>query len=146
MASLNFIGLQKVQVTNKKYQYIDLHLDFSNPIVRDLQTDNDEAAIRNSIYNLFNTTPGQNLLNPNYGMNLIKYVFEPASPSIGREIGNTILKNLSNFEPRVVVNNVNVEVNPDEQMYIITLSIGIPQFNQNIKIPGILTKTGYTFL
>lgn len=146
MASLNFIGLQKVQVTNKKYQYVDLHLDFSNPIVRDLQTDNDEAAIRNSIYNLFNTTPGQNLLNPNYGMNLVQYLFEPATPSVGREIGNTILKNLSNFEPRVVVNNVNVEVNPDEQMYVITLSIGIPQFNQNIRIPGILTKTGYTFL
>lgn len=146
MASINFVGLQKIQVTNKRYQYTDLHLDFSNPIDRDLKTDNDEAAIRNSIYNLFNTTPGQNLLNPNYGMNLLKYIFEPASPIVGREIGNTIIKNLSLYEPRLEVTSVNVQVNIEEQTYYIDLNINIPQFNQQLKIPGILTKTGYSIL
>ena len=146
MSSLNFIGLKKQQVTNRKYLYTDLHLDIANPIVRDLQTDNDEAAIRNSIFNLFNTIPGQNLLNPSYGLNLAKYLFEPASTTVARQIGQDILKNIGIYEPRVDVQNVNVEVNVDEQMYTVTLSILIPQFNQNINIPGTLNQTGYTFL
>lgn len=146
MSSLNFIGLKKQQVTNRKYLYTDLHLDIANPIIRDLQTDNDESAIRNSIFNLFNTIPGQNLLNPGYGLNLAKYLFEPASTTVARQIGQDILKNIGIYEPRVDVQNVNVEVNVDEQMYTVTLSILIPQFNQNINIPGTLNQTGYTFL
>jgi len=146
MGSINFNGLQKVQITNNNFLYTDLHLDIANPVVRDLETDNDEAAIRNSLFNLFNTIPGQNLLNPTYGLNLMQYLFQPVSPTTARQIGETILKNISDYEPRVKVDNISIEANPDQQMYTITLSIIILQLNQNINIPGILNSTGYTFL
>jgi phage baseplate assembly protein W len=146
MSSLTFTSLQKAQVTNNKYLYTDLHLDLDNPVMRDLKTDNDEAAIRNSIINLFNTIPGQNLLNPNYGLNLIQFVFEPASTSVARKIGDTILQNLTVYEPRIQVDNIDVKVNAEEQMYTITLSIIIPQFNSTIVIPGTLSKNGYSLL
>jgi len=42
---------------------------------------------------------------------------------------------------------LDVVINEDEQTYTITLSIEIPALNnKKIKIPGTITKTGYTFL
>ena len=46
MASLNFNILSKPNVTNTTFTYSDLHLDFSNPVKRDVQADYDEAAIK----------------------------------------------------------------------------------------------------
>lgn len=144
MPSLNFTGLQKIQITTNNYTYSDLHLDFSNPISKDLASDYDETAIKRSLTNLFNTVPGQNLLNPLYGLNLVQYLFEPISESAGRSIGNAIITGITTYEPRVSISTVNVEVNEEEQTYYITLNIQIPGLNSTLRIPGTLTKTGFT--
>jgi phage baseplate assembly protein W len=145
MPSISFTGLQKVNVSNN-YTYSDLHLDFSNPINKDLKADYDEAAIKNSIYSLFNTLPGQSLLNPTYGLNLVKYLFEPVTEDNARSIGNDIVTGLSLYEPRVKVSNVNIQLNSDEQSYYIELNIIMPYLNKVINVPGTLTRTGYTIL
>jgi len=146
MPSISFNGLQKVIVTNT-YTYSDLHLDFSNPISKDLQADYDAAAIKNSIYSLFNTMPGQSLLNPLYGLDLTQYLFEPVNETNARNIGNAIVNGLSLYEPRVTVSNVNITLNLDEQTYYIDLNIIMPYLNnQAVNIPGTLSKTGYTIL
>ena len=146
MASVTFNNLQRVDILNTKKLYSDLHLDFTNPVQRDIVADYDEAAIKNSLVNLFNTLPGQNLLNPVYGLNLLQYVFEPASDINAQRIGETILKGVSTYEPRVTVTNIHVNVDIDEQLYTITLSIAIPQLNKNITIPGMLNKEGYSLI
>ena len=145
MPSLSFNGLQKT-VSTTKHSFVDVHLDFNNPIQRDIVADYDGQAVANSLANLFNTIPGQNLLNPEYGLNLIQYVFEPATETTGRLIGNHILDNVTNFEPRVTIQNVNITLNKDEQTFTIVLSILIPSINKQIQIPGILSKNGYTLL
>jgi phage baseplate assembly protein W len=146
MASITFNGFKKNEITTNRYLYSDLHLDISNPVVRDFKADYNEVAIKTSITTLFNTLPGQNLLNPDYGLNLMQFLFMPASNTVGRSIGERILKNINAYEPRVKVQNIDVQVNPDEQMYTITLSMLIPALNQNIKINGTLDKTGFTLL
>ena len=144
MPSISFNGLQKVIVTNT-YTYSDLHLDFSNPISKDLQADYDAAAIKNSIYSLFNTMPGQSLLNPLYGLDLTQYLFEPVNETNARNIGNAIVNGLSLYEPRVTVSNVNITLNLDEQTYYIELNILMPYLNNTpLLIPGVLSKSGYT--
>ena len=146
MASLNFNLLRKPGITTNNYTYSDLHLDFLIPIERDIVADYDELAIKNSIVNLFNTAPGQNLLNPEYGLNLSQFLFEPANDLTGRLIGEKIAKQVDNYEPRVIVNNIAVEVNPDEQLYTITLSIIMIAINKAVNITGNLTNTGFTLL
>jgi len=144
MPSISFTGLQKSTVSTKNYTYSDLHLDFANPIVKDLTSDYDAAAVKNSIYALFNTLPGQNLLNPTYGLNLAQYLFEPVSSVIGNRIGNAILNGLTTYEPRVTVQNINIQMNPDEQTYYIELNITMPYLNNStLVVPGVLSKSGY---
>jgi phage baseplate assembly protein W len=145
MPSISFTGLQKSVLTANSYIYSDLHLDLANPINKDLTLDYDEAAIKNSINSLFNTLPGQNLLNPEYGLNLAQYLFEPVSQSVGNRIGKDILRGIISYEPRVTVKNINIQLNPDEQTYYIELNIVMPYLNDStIKIPGVLSRTGYT--
>jgi len=146
MPSISFTGLQKPVLTANSYIYSDLHLDLANPINKDLTLDYDEAAIKNSINSLFNTLPGQNLLNPEYGLNLMQYLFMPATNTTANLVGQTILKNLTFFEPRVSVKNIDISVNPDDNSMAITLSILIPSLNTTINIPGTLTNNGYTLL
>ena len=146
MASLNFNILSKPNVTNTTFTFSDIHLDFPVLIERDVKADYDEGAIKNSLVNLFNTLPGQNLLNPEYGLNLMQYLFQPASQSMANLIAQTILKQIGIYEPRVRVQNVNVDVNPDEQLYTITLSILVLPLNKNINIYGLLTQNGFTLL
>ena len=143
MPSLTFTGLQKIQITTKNYTYSDLHLDFTNPISKDLTSDYDVAAVKNSLRNLFNTIPGQNLLNPIYGLNLTRFLFEPLNEVNGRLIGNAIVEGITTFEPRVIIRTVDVEVNEDEQTYYITLNILVPILDAEIEIPGTLSKTGF---
>lgn len=143
MPSLTFSGLQKIQLTTNRYSYSDLHLDFTNPIAKDLTADYDEVAVKVSIFNLFNTVPGQNLLDPLYGLNLVQYLFEPISEINGRGIGNSIVEGINTYEPRVVIKNVDIEMNEEEQTYYITLNIEIPLLDSTIRITGQLTKTGF---
>jgi len=145
MPSITFNSLQNIQTTTNN-NFVDLHLDFSNPVQRDIVVDYDQAAVVNSIVNLFNTMPGQNLLNPTYGLNLMQYLFLPATSTTATLVGQTILKNLSTFEPRATVKNINITVNPDDNSMAIVLSILIPSLNVSLNIPGTLTNAGYTLL
>ena len=145
MPSVTFSGLKKATTTSN-HLYTDVHLDFSNPVVRDVAADYDQDAVSNSITNLFNTIPGQNLLNPQYGLNLMQYVFSPATDTTARLIGKKIMENLTVYEPRVKVQSISIEVDSDAQTFTITLSIIIPSLNAYIKIPGTLGKTGFTLL
>ena len=143
MPSLTFTGLQKIQTTSKEFTYSDLHLDFANPISKDLAVDYDVAAVKNSLINLFNTVPGQNLLNPEYGLNLVQYLFEPINETNGRIIGNAIVDGITTYEPRVIIRTIDVETDEEEQTYYITLNILVPILNTELQIPGTLSKTGF---
>jgi phage baseplate assembly protein W len=146
MASITFNVFKKTEITTNKYLYSDLDLKFNNPVNTDIKADYDMISITNSIKTLFNTLPGQNLLNPTYGLNLLQFLFEPVSPTIARLIGAKIVKEVSIYEPRVRVLNVNMDLNTDEQMYIITLSISVPSLNKNLQVVGTLNKEGFSLL
>jgi phage baseplate assembly protein W len=145
------------------YIYRDLHLDLEldnkstgqsvlaeNPIsatdYTDIKQSVNEGAIKNSLTNLFNTFPGQKLLNPEYGLDLGQYLFSPASKSIAQQIGDDILRGIERYEPRVTVININVGVDFDNHEYEISLSIGIPKLsNLPVNMTGILHESNFTF-
>ncbi len=145
-------SFKKQTISGKLSQtYSDLHLDIvedksaTNTALRDIKADYDLAAIKNSLRNLFNTTPGQKLLNPAYGLSLMQFLFEPVSQSISTLIGDTILKGLNQYEPRVIVERIYVNGIPDDNSYIITLIISIPSLNiLQVNIDAQLNNTGFS--
>ena len=141
----------------KEFYFNDLHLDFQKSGTystvlhkkledSDIEMDYDEAAIRNSLRNLFNTRPGQRFLFPKYGLDLSVYVFEPITELIGRRIGEAIVRAVDTFEPRVKLLNCNVIAKPDEHEYDITAVIEIPIFNSIASINSTLDIRKQSFI
>jgi len=128
-----------------QFVYTDLHLDLSlsknignglNPVNgNDITVDYDSDAIRNSLYNIFTTKPGQKLLSPSFGASLDQFLFESVNNVKGKILGNTILTNVTKYEPRVSVEAVEVYPQPDQNQYYVifrykVLNIGkIETFN-----------------
>lgn len=117
-----------------------------NREIKDLRVSQDIAAIQNSMYNLFNTIPGQKILNPVYGLNLTQYLFTALSPTNARIIGQSIVEGIKTFEPRVQVQNVNVDTDYENNQYNISLLLNVPSLNiKGITLKGTLSQSGYYF-
>ena len=127
--------------------FTDLALDLKeNTANGDIKVATDERAIVNSIYNILTTRPGQNLLFPEFGINLAGSLFEQISQFNGRLIGEEIVRRIEQFEPRVSVLNANVNVNIDRQEYKVTLVIYIPSLNTQISLDPVFTQDGAIYL
>ena len=142
----------------RSYSYADLHLDLelnsytsdkavgTSKNAQDLKLSYDENAIYNSIKNIFNTKKGQKILTPTFGLDLEQYLFENISKENGELIGTTIFEELSLYEPRIIVNNVDIIARPDQNEYKISISITIPPLNNKKGTAnGLLTSTGFRY-
>ena len=155
MATIKLQTLAKPTTLNKPFTYSDLHLDLKYeyvvnnelrrlPEIKDVVVDYDLAAIKNSIVNLFLTIPGQKLLNPFFGINLIQYVFEPCDEYTAQLIGQRIESGITTFEPRVKLTKIRVVAQPEEQSYTITLVLNIPTLNNSsFQLVGTLSNSGF---
>ena len=167
MASIKLQSLtEKPAILDSGYTYSDLHLDFtpiygkspfgaytqSNELLRDKEiidiiSDYDIGAIKNSLKNLFTTIPGQKILNPYFGLNLMQYVFEVCDEDIANLIGNQIVSGVTTFEPRVTLKKVRVMAEPENQQYSITIVFTIPTLkNSSFQLAGTLSTSGFNFI
>lgn len=166
MASIKLNSLiQKPIKSNAGFTYNDLHLDFT-PIyysppfgaftqhnellhpreIVDVVADYDLGAIANSLKNLFITIPGQKILNPLFGLNLMQYVFEACNEEMAGVIGNEIVSGITTFEPRVSLTNVNVIAQPDDGQYNITISFTVPAIGTaSFSLNGLLSTSGFVY-
>lgn len=156
MASIVITELNKFP-KERDYTYKDLEVDLeidytkTNPLnnfkeQRDIVVDYDVAAIKNSIFNIFTTIPGQKILNPTFGLNLLYYLFTGITSENARMLGDTILKGITRFEPRVTVDNIDITTDYDNQQYTIDLFLSVPSLNiKGLQIKGTLAESGYYF-
>lgn len=99
-------------------------------------------AVQNSLDNIFSWTPGERILNPEFGNNLYKYLYEGITSyneeMIVAEIKNCVLR----WEPRVTITNViNVSNISDTEDNTIILNI-----EYTIKgLEGIIFNKSYRF-
>lgn len=152
------IGEVKPTQSDSKIRYKDVFLDleeksnsgksFYNKDTKvDIKSSDDEAAIVNSIRNIFSTSPGERILEPTFGLNLKQWLFEPLDEFTAQEIGETIVSGIKRFEPRVEIKNVNVNINYEQQEYSIQLVMSVPALNINDKTyDAILAQPGFNFL
>ena len=154
MASVIIDTLKTVDDKTKPiYKDIDLDLKlnytkstaFNNvKVIKDINSSNDVEAVKNSIFNLFTTMPGQKILNPVYGLNLLQFVFSGITETGARMLGDLIFKGISRFEPRVKVKKIFIFPDIEKQHYEIALRIDVPSLNIiGISIKGKLSDSGF---
>ena len=158
MAKIVIQGLPEATNVNLPYTYADLHLDLrekyliNNPMhqqpeINDLVVDYDIDALKNSLLNLFSTSPGDKILNPEFGLDLRQYIFEPVTRERAFDMQRTIFSGITRFEPRIVVQQVIVVPNYDAMEYNITISYSVPTLNiTNARLFSQLNKNGYNYI
>ena len=139
----------------RDYLYKDLHLDLKLAVyynrqlnrgeqLKDVQGLFDLESVKNSISNAFLTAPGQKILNPEFGIDLRRHIFEQVTPFEETWIRDDIEKNLPGQEPRIQLESVDVVARPDENRFDIFLKINVPSLNAyGITLEGRLNKEGY---
>ena len=178
MGSIKFNGFQKIELEQTDYTYVDIHLDIAennvltqygtvNPKGKDIKVDYDELAIKNSLKNIIATTPGERFLIPEFGTNLKQYLFSPVTQTTAKIIGDTILRSIEKWEPRVTVEHITVTGRPfgvvtsrttdryglkqksspqGEDEYVVSIIVSIPSLKQKTTFTGLLTQDGFATL
>ncbi len=104
----------------------DISLSFvPHPVTKDLQVLKNENAIRRSVRNIVETIPTERFFNSLLGSDVRDSLFEFVDFGTASIIQNQILIAIENFEPRV--DNVVVEVNPqpDQNSFNVTVIFDI---------------------
>lgn len=151
-------NLEKVanSYTEQRYIFKDLSLDIAQTKIEapgysipvpgsDIRASFDLGAIRNSLQNLFGTSPGQRFLFPEYGLDLKAFLFSPITEANGSVLGNKIYAGISTWEPRVQVKNIQVNLDPDNNQYIINIILNVPSLNLTTTVETVLDIKKQTF-
>ena len=97
-----------------------------------------ELDIKESLFILLSTAPGERIMHPTYGCGLNKFVFEPYSVTLQKKIKTIIERAILMYEPRIKLVDIEVEqVSPNDGIVYITIDYYIKQINsrQNMVYP-----------
>lgn len=104
----------------------DISLSFlRHPVTNDIGTLSNEDAIKRSVVNLVRTRVGERFFNSLLGSSVESYFFELADSGIVDPLQEEIKTVLSNFEPRIVVRDVNVALYPEDNELDVAITYDI---------------------
>ena len=96
-----------------------------NPLNEDLIAIKNETAIARSLRNLIMTQPGERFFNPILGSEVTGLLFENIDELTASEISDQIKITVENFEPRVILTDVEVSPNYDNGEFNVTINYDI---------------------
>jgi len=74
-------------------------------------TGDGEECVRNSIWTILSTSPGERVMRPDFGCGIGDHVFDLSGPATAGTIADTVRDALLEWEPRIEV--LDVEAAPD---------------------------------
>lgn len=89
----------------------------------------DEEDIRSSLEILLSTDVGERVMQPKYGCNLHRLLFEPLDTSLQAYMKDLIKTAILYFEPRIILDNVTLQPEPEEGRITINIDYTIAGTN-----------------
>jgi phage baseplate assembly protein W len=86
--------------------------------------------IRDAIWIVLSTSPGERVMRPTFGAGVQDYVFEPNSAAFRAQLASAISNALSNWEPRISIVNINVSVGDEPNLVNISIDYTIRTTNE----------------
>lgn len=106
----------------RKPDYSDLDLDFiAHPTTGDIVRKTGDDAIKRSVRNLILTNFYDRPFRPYIGSNVQNLLFELATPIVSNLIKDAILEVIRNFEPRVRILELVVDMDEDNNGYNVSI-------------------------
>ncbi|MDC3266477.1 GPW/gp25 family protein [bacterium] len=108
--------------TRKNARYSDISIAFGlNPFNEDVVRVVNIDAIKRSVKNLVLTDKYERLLDPDIGGNVRRTLFEPMTPLTEGVLQDYIIEVIENYEPRCLLESVDVQANYDTNSYSVTI-------------------------
>ena len=111
---------------SQKVKYSDFDLLFiDNPVTQDVSKKLDNNAIKQSIKNIVLTKPLERPFQPDFGSDVFHSLFELVNPFTIAKLQRQITYSITNFEPRVKVNQVMIEPDLDSNLLNVQINYTI---------------------
>ena len=121
--------------------YKDLDLNFTaHPVTKDVVKRTGNAAIIGALRNLILTNLYEKPFQPTFGSRIRNLLFEDISFITANMLQSEIQSVIQNFEPRVSVDAIRVEAQPEENRYAVTLRFYINNLQNPVTINLFLEK------
>lgn len=128
--------------TRNTRTYTDLDLSFlANPVTGDISKKYDENAIKQSVKNLVMTNHYERLFHPEIGSQVNGLLFENDSPMLQATLQRAITYTIENFEPRVKLISVVVDMQSDNNSVNISITFKIVNTERPITVDFTLQRT-----
>ncbi len=116
--------------------YSDFNFEFDKIITNDIETLEDYKSINQSIKNILFTNRGEVPFDPLFGSGLNNILFEKMSLVTELLIRNEINFALENHEPRIQINNIDIQADNENLQYYIDIEYIIIKLNSigNVQI------------
>lgn len=122
--------------------FSDLDLNFTaHPVTKDITRRYDENAIKTSLKNLILTSNYERPFHSEIGSPIKRLLFEPATPMLENMVQRAIIDVVSNFEPRVVLIDVLVNLSPDTNSLYVTIEFKIVNTESPLTLDLVLERT-----
>jgi phage baseplate assembly protein W len=82
----------------------------------------DDRAIKSDLMHLLLTRKGQRYFNPNFGTDLMKYIFEPNDNLTFQQVKDEVTNAVKKYLPKLVIKDISVTQSPDSD-YAATIMV-----------------------
>jgi phage baseplate assembly protein W len=89
---------------------IGVSLPFNKPFTSTYTT---KDQIKSNLVNLLLTDIGERVMNPNFGCNLKRYLFENINDTNAEKVKNAVLSSVGYYIPEITITSIAVTPNPD---------------------------------
>lgn len=122
--------------------FSDLDLNFTaHPVTKDITRRFDENAVKTSLRNLILTSNYERPFHSEIGSPIKRLLFEPATPMTQVMIKKAVEDTVINFEPRVQLLDVDVNVSPDNNSVYVSIYFKIVNTERPLSLDLVLERT-----
>ena len=122
--------------------FSDLDLNFTkHPVTKDVVRKFDDDAIKASVKNLILTQNFERPFHSDIGSQIRGLLFEPATPMLNILLKRVITDTITNYEPRVSLNEVGITFSPDGHEIYVRIYFTIINTTRPLTVDLILTRT-----
>jgi phage baseplate assembly protein W len=122
--------------------YSDLNFNFdAHPVTADITLKFDEEAIKQSLRNLLQIRHFEKPFHSDIGSPLRQLLFEPITPMTEHITRRTVIDIISNYEPRVNLEDVGVITSPENNSLYLSIVFKIVNTQQPLTLDLILERT-----
>lgn len=125
-------------------EFYDIDLSFDVNAKGDISLVEDNDCIKQSIQNIILTPRGSKTgtgeINAIFGVGIKSYIFAPLTEFAGRSLGESVLRNLTIFEPRIQVQDVFVDVNRESRTFEVEVNYVLAKTDEEFSYRTIINQ------